>query len=90
MVRPLIQGASKVAVALGTSRLDDQEVETGTQAWAALLYQYGAQMDARVLVLLWVAGVSIPRVSEYFETRAKAARKVQVENGPVVDGTVKR
>lgn len=92
MVRPLIHGASRICVALDTKPLDKEEVESGTTAWAALLYQYGAQLDARVLVALWCAGVILPRVGEHFEAqkqkRAERLKKDATPLGPVVEGQV--
>ena len=62
MVRPLVSGVSKVAEVLDTPPLDPDEKEGGVQAFSALLYQYGGELDARVLVGLWIAGVTLPRV----------------------------
>jgi hypothetical protein len=57
---------------MGTAPLDGDEQEGGVQAFSALLYQYGAQVDARILVALWVAGVTVPRVIHALKERNKA------------------
>jgi hypothetical protein len=75
MVRPVLHAISRLAVALETSALDPEEIESGTVAFAALMHQYGAMLDARILVALWVASVSIPRAIEKVEAKRKAEEK---------------
>ncbi len=95
MVRPILMGISRMAKTLDTDPLDKDEIESGEVAFAALMYQYGAMLDARVLVALWVAGVSIPRALQYMEQRKKketlhkqtqGADSIKAER--VVQGTV--
>lgn len=76
MVRPLVTGVSKAAELMDTYPLDADEKEGGTQAFSALMYQYGGELDARVLVALWVAGVSIPRVLHHLK-KEKEARELR-------------
>lgn len=71
MVRPILHGISRIASHVGASPLDKDETDSGTIAWSALLYQQGGMLDARVLVLMWTLGVSIPRTLEYFENKKK-------------------
>lgn len=61
MVAPLVSGVSRVFVELEAEPLDAEEKEGGKLALAALMYQYGGQLDARLLVAMWIAGVALPR-----------------------------
>lgn len=81
MVRPILHAISRVSEACHASPLDSDEIESGTVAFAALMYQYGAMLDARVLVALWVASVSIPRIPEVMEyyKQKKAVSVSQIE-----------
>lgn len=72
MVAPLITGLSRISSELGSYPLDAEEQAGGVQAFSALMYQYGAQMDARVLVAMWIAGVTTPRVIHLLKERNKA------------------
>jgi hypothetical protein len=74
MVRPIMMGISRLCKTLDVEPLDKEESESGTIAWSALMYQAGGMLDARVLVLLWVAGVSLPRALDYFEKREAKRR----------------
>jgi len=65
-----------MAKMVDTDPLDKDEIESGEIAFAALMYQYGAMLDARVLVALWCAGVGIPRVLQYMEGQ-KAKERLQ-------------
>jgi hypothetical protein len=80
LVRPILLGISRLATTVGTAPLDKEEIDSGTIAFAALMYQYGAMLDARVLVTLWLASVSIPRAMEYAENRRKADEKAKHAN----------
>lgn len=78
MVAPLIHGTSKVLEHVNTDKLDSIEREGGIQAFSALMYQYGGELDARVLVAMWIVGVSLPRVIKALEDkRAKEAKQRQ-------------
>jgi hypothetical protein len=85
MTRPLITGVSHICTELGSIPLDGDEQEGGVQAFSALLYQYGAQVDARILVGLWVAGVTVPRVIHALKDRNRAARLRAEEKSVTVD-----
>lgn len=82
MVRPVIHGISRLCKAAGTDELDKEEKESGEIAFSALMYQYGAMLDARVLVALWVAGVSIPRITQYLESQEEKRRQAQARALP--------
>ena len=71
MVRPLVGGVSRVYERKLPPKLDADEIEGGTQAFSALLYQYGGALDARVLVVLWIVGTLLPRLLQYLEDREK-------------------
>ncbi len=74
MVRPLISGLSSTLEVVGTAPLDTDEKESGATAWSAFLYQYGAELDAKWLVLMWAAGVASPRLAQL--AKDKATKKV--------------
>jgi len=71
MVRPILHGISRLASSAGTDPLDKAEIDSGEVAFAALMFQYGALLDARVLVALWLAGVTVPRGIQYLERKQK-------------------
>lgn len=56
---------------LKTKPLEKYEKEEGETAIASLLYEEGAMLSARLLVLLWVITVLSSRVMEYFENRKR-------------------
>lgn len=75
---PLVLATSKVCELAKTDPLSDKEKEGGEMAFSALLYQYGASLDAKVLVALWIAGISTPRLLQYLDRKLdekKAAKK---------------
>jgi hypothetical protein len=60
----LVSGVSQLCEVAEVAPLSRLEHDQGTTAFAALLYQYGAQLDARVLVLMWITGVTVPRIAQ--------------------------
>jgi len=84
IVYPVVTGVSKLYKAADLSELDEEEREGGITAFAAWMYQYGAQVDANVLVLLWIASTAVPRGIEFMEQRkAKlAARRAAYGDRP--------
>ena len=72
MVAPLVSGVSRVFVELDAEPLDAEEKEGGKLALAALMYQYGGQLDARLLVAMWIAGVALPRAPTIIKSFKKA------------------
>lgn len=71
MVRPALIGLSKVCEVVGVQKLDGDEIEGGTVAFSGLMYQYGGQLDARVLVALWLIGVTLPRAIQKLTEKPK-------------------
>ena len=69
MVRPVLLGVSQVFKAFKLSPLGKDEQDAGAQAFGALLYQYKAEFDARLLVILWILGITLPRVVEWANMR---------------------
>lgn len=62
--------------------LDAAEMAGGEQAFAALLYQEGAQMNAWTMVALWGLGIGSFRLIKYLDTREqRAAEKAKVITG---------
>jgi len=90
MVRPILLGISRLAKSVDTDPLDLDEIRSGETAWAALMYQYGAMLDARVLVALWCAGIGIPRVVQYMEAQKEKRKRTSIDSGEVVQGAVVR
>lgn len=84
MVRPLVTGVSRLCEEVGSIPLDSDERQGGEQAFAALMYQYGGQLDARVLVALWVVGVTLPRVIHEVKKR-DAKKKTPLTAPPAYD-----
>jgi hypothetical protein len=58
--------------------LDKAEKEGGNYAMSALLYQYGADMDAKVLCALWILGISTPRLLQIAAENSEK-KKAKVE-----------
>lgn len=88
MVKPLLGGLSRLYRYIGTDPLDKDEMEGGELAFGALMYQMGGTLDARILVMLWLAGTGLPRALQYLdkkENEKKAARVGEKEvTGAVV------
>ncbi len=72
MVRPLISGLSGLCEVFETKPLNGAEQECGTMAFSALLYENGGNINATTLVLMFLGGITAPRIAEH---RMKAARK---------------
>lgn len=90
LAKPAVSGVSKLAVTLKTEPLDDDERESGELSIAAMLYQYGAQLDGRVLFAMWATGVILPRAADYFakrEERELAAQQAKQQQLHAPDTT---
>lgn len=72
-------GISATLRAAGSDPLDDDEYKGGVEAGAALAYQYGATLDARVMIALWAVGVSLPRITKAL-LELRAAKVATVED----------
>jgi len=68
---------------LKTKPLEKIEREDGETAFASLLYEEGAQLSARLLVLLWVITVLSSRAMEFFENRKKE-REAKAKETPLL------
>lgn len=68
-VAPLVLAVSKTCEVVKTDPLSPQEMASGEMAFGALMYQYGASLDAKVLVTLWIAGISAPRMLQYLDRK---------------------
>lgn len=60
-------------------RIDDDEKEMGVQAWAALFYQLGGRLDARVLVVLWIVSLMLPRMMYIIAKARKKKHEQEVQ-----------
>lgn len=76
-------GISRLSEELDNLPMDESEREGGELAFSALIYQYGGQLDARVLVGMWVIGFSLPRILH----AVKKKRKQQVMEPAITDNT---
>lgn len=72
----IISAVNSIAVAADTKALTTVERAEGKLAFSALLYEYGANLSAGVLVVMWIISVIVPRVLEWLDKR-KAERKQQ-------------
>lgn len=83
----MVVGVSKTLEVVDLEKLDADECEGGVQAFSALMYQYGGVLDARVLVTLWLASISMPRIAKYFdEKRKEKAFDAQAGHPPQAGG----
>lgn len=81
IVSPIITGISGALEALGTTPLSSREHGEGVFAFSCLAYQYGAQIDARLICLAWALGVSVPRLSQWAKAkRTEGVQKLTPEN----------
>jgi len=62
LVRPVVQGLSRVSVALGAEKFDNDEIEGGVMSLSALAYQERAEVNAWWLVGMWSVSVGAPRI----------------------------
>lgn len=72
----IVSAVNSIAVAAETKPLNSVERAEGKMAFSALLYEYGANLSAGVLVLMWVISVIVPRVLEWLDKR-KAERQAK-------------
>lgn len=68
----IVKAVDKGAEFAKVKTLDSDEKSDGEVAFASLLYEEGAQLSARLLVLLWCITVLSSRVVEFFDNRRKA------------------
>lgn len=79
LVRPVVQGLSRVSVALGAEKFDNDEIEGGVMSLSALAYQERAEVNAWWLVGMWSVSVGAPRIISAvadYEDRKKAREAV--------------
>lgn len=73
----IVSSISSVLRAADVKPLEKIEAAEGRMAFSALLYEYGAQLSAAALVVMWLMAVLTPRVIEYFEKRKAAELAAQ-------------
>lgn len=67
------------------SPLDEGEIDTGAEAWSAVLYENQVAFTAMTGALIWTASIGAPRVSEALELKkrkeleAEARRRLEAE-----------
>lgn len=72
-------GVSKAVQQLGADGLDTDERASGEFVGAAYLYEYGAELSAKVLLALWVVGTLVPRVPQIVKHFQGSNEKKQLE-----------
>lgn len=79
LARPIMSMTSGTFEVVDTKPLSKDEQETGTFAFAAYFYQHWDEVDAKMLVAMWIIAVSEPRALEYFKKHKeeKEAKKGQ-------------
>lgn len=75
MVAPLVLATSKVCELAKTDPLSAKECEGGEVALGALMYQHGAQIDAKLLVAMWIIGISAPRILQFADMKLAERKK---------------
>ncbi len=81
--KPLMAGANRACRMAKVDELDSHERESGEEAFAALFWQYQAEFDARLLVLLWIVSVAIPRVFDWLDKREAEKKQAAALAGPI-------
>lgn len=65
----------------GLEPLSEGEKEEGINAWAVLFWQWGLFKDGRVLVMLWLMGLAMPRGTTAMLRWREAKKKKELEEG---------
>jgi hypothetical protein len=82
MAKPWVHAIDRIAGHVPPNeRLDSVEKDGLELSTAAVMYQHGGSLDARVLLLSCVAGIALPRVLKYLEQREQE-RKNGLPAGP--------
>jgi hypothetical protein len=76
LVAPLVTGVSHTLEVIGTEPLAKDEQEGGVFAGSAFMYQYLPHLDAKYLLLMWIVGVSTPRLAKLAADMRKERKKV--------------
>jgi hypothetical protein len=71
----IVNAVDKTTEFAKVKRLDEIEKSNGADAFAQLLYEEGANLSARVLVLLWLITTALPRLVEWLDKKAKEKEK---------------
>lgn len=82
--RMIVGAVDGTVTYLKTKPLEKYEKEEGETAFASLLYEEGAMLSARLLVLLWVITVLSARIGEYFENRKREAEERKRQAPPTL------
>jgi len=64
MASPAVSAVSSSFELLNAPALSSKEHESGELALGMVLYQEGANLDAKLFALLWIASVSAPRLAQ--------------------------
>lgn len=83
MASPVISAAGSAFEMLGASGFKDTEQKQGEFALAAFLYEEGANISGRLMLLLWGASVSAPRLAELAKKRAEKEKR-KAEQGRMI------
>lgn len=78
-VRSIVSGIDSIYRIAELEGLSSDEKDAGATAFAALIYQYGGMTNAWVLVGLWLASTTIPRVGQLIARIIKKRRSVSSE-----------
>lgn len=65
----IVGAVNTIATAAKVTPLNATEQKEGRMAFSALLYEYGANLSAASLVVMWLVIVVTPRVVEYFQKK---------------------
>lgn len=77
LAKPAINGLSHTLEVFDMSALDGDEKEGGYHAVAAMLYEFGAEMDSRLLFGLYLLGIMTPRMAELAMKKREQAKLKQ-------------
>jgi hypothetical protein len=81
MAKPWVHATDKIAGFVPPKdRLDSVEKDGLEMSTAAVMYQQGGSLDARILLLSCVAGIALPRILKYIDQREEERKgKPKVE-----------
>lgn len=71
-----LSAVSTMIEAAGSTPLDRSELADGTEVWAGVCYEEGAQLSFKMLAAFWMLTVSVPRVTGYLSERRRDKLRV--------------
>lgn len=88
MAKPIVGAVSSALKIAKMEALDTDEREGGETSIAAVLYQEGANFDAKMLFVMWTFGIMAPRLAKLAIEAEQKKRRGSVESPAKKENTV--